>query len=168
MAKTSGGNRALTKGSREYRKRQTEVVTMLASGEYSSVTMSEKGGGFVAIEKSSKRHKPEEIEAATILADKGYKVKLKNEAGTATTPDGELFSISFEQRTPTSSSVNKALEHAKKKGADIALIYDKNHIYHRADIDSGIKEYESLNNYRFKQIIVVTKDRKVHRHRHNE
>lgn len=51
MAKTSGGNRQLKQGSREYRKRQIEVVMMLASGKYSSVTMSEKGGGFVAIEK---------------------------------------------------------------------------------------------------------------------
>lgn len=63
--------------------------------------------------------------------------------------------------------MNKALEHAKKKSAKIAVIYDKHHIYHRADIDRGIREYESLNGYRFTQIIVVTHDGKVHKHKHN-
>lgn len=168
MAKTSGGNRALTKGSREYRKRQIEVVTMLASGKYSSVTISEKGGGFVAIEKSSKRHKPEEIEAATILANKGYKVTLKDEAGQVKTPDGYLFTASFEQRTPTRASVKKALGHASEKNADIALIYDKFHIYHREDINRGIKEYELKNRYRFQRIMVITSDGRIHRHKHNK
>ena len=168
MAKTSGGNRALKKDSREYRKRQIEVVTMLASGKYSSVTMSDKTGGYVAIEKSSQRHKPEEIEAATHLANKGYKVILKDEAGQVKTPDGYLFTASFEQRTPIQTSVNRALEHARDKRVDVALIYDKNHIYHRADIDKGLIKYEHYNKYRFKQIIVISKDGKIHRHKHNE
>lgn len=167
MGKTSGGNRILKTGSREYRRRGKEVEEMLASGKYSSVSLSVKGGGYVAIEKSPAKHKPEEIEAATILANRGYKVILKNEAGQTRTPDGELFSISFEQRTPTSAPVYKALEHARTKNVQIALIYDKHHIYQRADIDRGIKEYESLNGYRFKQIIVVAHDGKVHKHKHN-
>lgn len=168
MGKTSGGNRTLKSGSREYIARRKEVAEMIASGKYSSVTMSESGGGYVAIEKSSQRHKPEEIEAANHLAKKGYKVILKDEAGQVKTPDGYLFTASFEQRTPTQASVHKALEHAKIKNADIALIYDKHHIYHRADIDKGLERYELYNEYRFKQIIVVSKDGEVHRHRHNK
>lgn len=87
MAKTSGGVRTLKIGSREYRKRESEVNDMIASGKYQSVKMS-SGGGYVAVEKSTFKHKPEELEAANILAGKGYKVILKNESGIGKTPDG--------------------------------------------------------------------------------
>lgn len=80
MAKTSGGVRTYRQGSSTYRKRQTEVEAMRASGRYSSVEIG-RGGGWLAIERSTARHKPEELEAARILADKGYKVILKDEAG---------------------------------------------------------------------------------------
>lgn len=103
MAKTSGGVRTYKQGTSTYQKRQAEVAAMRASGRYSSVEMG-KGGGYVAIEKSLARHKPEELEAARILADKGYKLVLKNEAGSERTVDGYLFTASFEQRTPTGST----------------------------------------------------------------
>lgn len=168
MGKSSGGNRKIKPYRAEYIKRMQEVREMQASGEYSSVTMSKFGGGYVAIERSPKKHSIDEIEAATILANNGYKVILKNEAGQAVTPDGYIFSISFEQRTPTSTSVKKALEHAKAKTAEIALIYDKHHIYHKADVIRGVKEYEAKSTYRFKQIIVVAQDGRIHRHKHNK
>ena len=170
MVKTTGGVRSLTNGSREYLRRQREIGEMIASGKYSSVEFSEEGGGYVAIEKSSSKHKPEEIEAATLLARKGYKVVLKDEGGEVKTPDGYLFSASFEQRTPKSGGVknfNKCLEHAKVKSADIAVVYDKNRVYNRKDVDDGISRYEKLNNYRFKEILVVSREGRVHRHKHN-
>lgn len=173
MAKSSGGTRMLKPMSREYRKRMEEVVEMRLSGKYASVEMSERGG-YVAIEVSSMKHKPEELEAAQILADKGYKVILKDEAPTEMnlkTVDGYVFSMSFEQRTPMGSTVSncqRALNHAREKKADIALIYDKYHNYHRKTVEEGIKQYEENETYRFKQIIVVTSDRKIHRHIHND
>lgn len=103
MAKISGGVRTFGVGSVTRRKREAEAAAMRASGRYSSVEMG-KGGGYVAIEKSTARHKPEELEASRILADKGYKVTLKNESGMSKTPDGYLFTASFEQRTSTGSS----------------------------------------------------------------
>lgn len=171
MGKTSGGNRILKTGSREYRRRGKEVEEMLASGKYSSVSLSVKGGGYVAIEKSPAKHKPEEIEAATILANRGYKVILKNEAGQTRTPDGELFSISFEQRTliknaPT--TIRNALFHAQEKGADIAVIYSKGKMLSRKSIEGGIKLYEDLGKYRFKMVIIVSDRGKIHRYKHNK
>ena len=172
MAKTSGGVRNFKQGSTTYQKRQAEVETMRASGQYSSGEMGK--GGWVAIEKSTAKHKPEEIEAAKILADKGYKVTLKNEATRlhgVKTPDGYLFNASFEQRTPTGTSTNNfknALEHARNKGADLALIYDKHHVYHRSTVENGLKQYEANNNYRFNRIIVIAHDGKIHRHKHNK
>ena len=170
MAKVSGGTRILKSGSKEYKNREKEVADMLASGKYSSVTMSEKGGGYVAIEKSRAKHKIEEIEAANILANKGYKVILKSEEGSLRTPDGYLFKASFEQITPqqkTDESVKRNIRHAKEKGAEVSVIYDRNEIYHKADIERGIKMFEESTAYRLKEIIVISKDGRVHKHRHN-
>lgn len=169
MAKTSGGVRTYRQGSSTYRKRQAEVAAMHASGRYSSVEMG-KGGGWLAIERSTTRHKPEELEAARILADKGYKVTLINESGMERTPDGYLFKASFEQRTPQGGSyrnIVKGLEHAKKKSSDVAVLYDKHGVHTRFSIEKGLSQYEYLNKYRFKEIIVISKDGRIHRHKHN-
>ncbi len=172
MAKSSGGVRNVPVGSTAYNNRLAEVAEMRASGKYSSVEMSENGTGWVAIEKSSAKHKPEEIEAAHHLADKGYKVTLTDEAGSEVVKDGKLFTASFEQRTPTASGskgINKALEHAKKKGADVAVIYDKHRTYNRSEVEAGIRQYESYasNKYRFQKIIVIGSTGNVHVHKHN-
>lgn len=169
MAKVSGGNRMLREDSVNYYQRQKEVSGMLASGNYSSVEMT-KRGGYVAIEKSKYKHKPEEVEAAHILANKGYKVILKNEAGSIKTPDGFLFSASFEQRTPTkdgSNTVRNALFHGRNKGADMVVLFSKNHILTRRNIELGIKMYEEMHDYRFKQIIIVSNNGHIHRYQHN-
>lgn len=172
MAKSSGGVRNVPVGGSAYQKRLAEVAEMRASGKYSYVEMAKNGTGWVAIEKSSSKHKMEEIEAAHHLADKGYKVTLADESGTKVVNDGRLFTASFEQRTPTAEGekgVNKALEHAKKKGADIAVIYDKHRTYNRAEIEAGIKRYESFNpKYRFKKMIVIGSSGNVHVHTHNK
>lgn len=170
MAKTSGGMRTYRQGSSTYRKRQAEVAAMRDSGRYSSVEIG-KGGGWLAIERSTARHKPEELEAARILADKGYKVTLKDEGGQVRTPDGRIFSTSFEQRTPTKDGANmirNTLFHARNKGADVAVIYSKNHAFTRGSVENGIKLYEQSHDYRFKRIIVVADNGNVHRYRHNK
>ena len=170
MAKTSGGVRTYRQGSSTYRNRQAEVETMRQSGKYSSVEVG-KGGGYVAIEKSTAKHKPEELEAARILAEKGYKVTLKDEGGQVMTPDGYLFSASFEQRTPTKDGANtirNALFHARDKRANVALIYSKGGVFSRESVEQGIRLYEDANSYRFKRIIVVSDKGNVHRHKHNK
>ena len=171
MSKPTGGVRNVKSGGNAHRNRIAEAAEMRASGKYSSVTMANKGTGYVAIEKSSAKHKPEEIEAAMHLANKGYKVVLKDEGGSVRTPDGYIFKASFEQKTPNSSgakSVNNALEHAKVKGAKIAVIYDKHRAYDRQTIESGIIRYEGYNHYRFDRIIVIGPTGNVHIHKHND
>lgn len=171
MAKSAGGVRNVAAGSTAYNNRVKEVAEMRASGRYSSVEMAENGTGWVAIEKGNARHKPEEIEAAHHLADKGYKVTLGDETGSVTVPDGRIFSATFEQKTPEakgSKGVNKALEHAKKKRADIAVIYDKHRLYDRRTVEDGIRHYETHNRFRFQKIIVVGSSGNVHVHTHND
>ena len=176
MAKVSGGTRKLKNGSREYKKRLKEVESLRAIGKYSSVEMGVRGG-YLAIEKSNSQHKIEEIETGQILADNGYKVILTNEDGHKATGDGTLFSIGYEQRTPTKGTAHgvlKAIEHARikvRKGAKdvkIPIIYDKNRLYNKTMIEEGIKLYERLNKIRFKEIIVVSANGHIHRHKHND
>ena len=169
MAKTSGGVRTYKSGSSTYRKRQAEVEGMQQSGKYSSVELG-KGGGYVAIEKSSAKHKPEELEAARILANKGYKVVLKNESGMNKTPDGYLFTASFEQRTPignTAKNIRASLYHGRDKKADIPVLYMKGNGHTRKSVEDGIRYFESSSKYRFKEMIIVTQNGKIHRHKHN-
>lgn len=174
MVKLSGGSRTLTGGSREYSRREVEFNQLMHSGQYSSGYFSSKGGGYYVVENSSARHKPEELEAARYMADKGYCVTLTDEAGHGDrikSPDGKIFSASFEQRTPTGDTeqnFNKCLEHAKIKGAEVAVVFMKNAGHTRTSVEKGIRKYEEHNAYRFKKIIVVTKDGRIHKHTHNK
>ena len=171
MAKQSGGTKTLKTGSRNFHKRKSKVDEMIASGKYFSVTFMEDGGGFVAIEKSKSKHKPEEIEAANLLAKKGYEVILKDESGSKSTVDGKLFALSFEQRTPVkdgSNTIRNALFHGRDKGADIAVIYSKNHVFSKKSVDEGLKLFEDASLYRFKKIIVIADNGHIHRRVHNK
>lgn len=138
MAKASGGTRPVGTYTKAYQNRKTEALKLQQSGLYSSIEFRPKGGGYVAIEKGGKPHVQNEIEAARHLADGGYKVTLlaEGEQGfKVKTPDGKIFNASYEQRTPESSSIKSCLDHAKSKRADIALIFDKNKVYQRTDIE---------------------------------
>ena len=178
MAKSSGGSRAITPGSKNYKARLGDFKEKMMSGDYSEGYFSDKSGGYYLVEKSSAEHSDEEVEAAKILADKGYIVKLKDEGGNMSTPDGEVFSYTYEQRTPDKASgpngVMKCIEHATKKvhkkvKIDVSLIYDKHRRFTKSDIEQGIKLYEQYNRRtRFKQIIVVSPSGRVHRHKHND
>ena len=172
MAKTSGGVRTLKTGSKEYNLRKLEAERMKKSGDYSEVYFSEKGGGYYAVEKSPMKHTKEELEAARFLAEKGYKVVLIDEAGSSIKVDGKIFSFTYEQRTPkegTAENFRNALIHAKEKGADMALVYMKHNKHTIQSVKSGIKLFENnaKNKYRFKQIIVLTKDGRIHKHKHD-
>lgn len=180
MPKAYGGTRGAMPGTAEYKNRQSEVDTLRQSGKYSSVEFFENSGGYLAVEHSERKHKPEEIEAATYLAEAGYKVTLVDEHGKAKTPDGKVYTFTYEQKTPqkqgtteAAESVRKCMTHAVSKSADIALIYDKHENYHRADIEAGISLFENGNErlnpnpYRFKKIIVVDKGGRVYEHVHN-
>lgn len=169
MAKDYGGDRMVEQHAQPYADVKKKVEEMRASGKYSEVEMT-SNGGIYAVEKGKARHKPEEKEAAKHMAKAGYQVTLKDETGDVKTPDGHLYSFTFEQRTPTTKgarSVMKALEHAKSKPAEIAVIYDKHYVYHRETIEQGLSLYEQFNSYRFKRIIVISKSGNVYEHSHN-
>lgn len=170
MVKVVGGVRTLSRGGVAYQNRLEEYRALRQSDAYSTGYFSVEGGGYFLVEKSTFAHKTEELEAAKHLADSGYIVTLTNEAGKGDgvkSPEGKLFTASFEQKTPDGGSVRNCLYHARDKKADMAVIYDKNKNYHRKDIDDGIKDFESRSKYRFKKILVIEANGKIHTHRHN-
>lgn len=171
MAKDYGADRKLSPGSQAYADRRKEVEERRASGKYSTVEFDKKTGGIMAVEKGKARHKPEEKEAARHLMNNGYRVVLKDETGQIRTPDGYIGRFTYEQRTPQSGQVRtvyRALEHARSKPADVAVIYDKHSVYHRATIEQGIRMYEQHYRTRFQRIIVVSKSGKAYEHVHNK
>lgn len=177
MVKLSGGSRTLTNGSREYSRREVEFNQLMRSGQYSSGYFSSKGGGYVLVERSSMAHSKEENEAAQYMADKGYIVTLtdesnKNRDSKVKTPDGMVFNATFEQRTPdgkqnTPENIRSALRHARDKHSDMVVIYQKHGKHTREAVEQGIKMYEAQSKHRFQQIIIVTQDGRIHRHKHN-
>lgn len=178
MVKLSGGSRTLTRGSRKYSRREVEYNQLMNSGKYSEGYFSSKGGGYVLVENSTMKHSEEEIEAAKYMADKGYIVTLTDESNQdrgakIKTPDGKIFEASFEQRTPdgkqnTPENIRTALRHGRDKNSDMVVIYQKYGKHPRQAVEQGIRMYEAQSHHRFKQIIIVTRDGRIHRHKHND
>ena len=79
--------------------------------------------------------------------------------------------MTYEQRTPTesqSTTVKNAIHHAQDKRADVALIYDKFGNFHRNTIEEGIRLHEAKSNYRCKYIMVISQNKNVYIHYHND
>ena len=180
MAKLSGGVRVLKVGSKGFNARRKEYWQLIESGKYRDGYFSDMSGGYWLEEKSSNPHSEGEREAAQILADHGYKVVLIDESGSSIKVDGTIFSFTYEQRTPyagikakkmpktgNAKNFENALEHAMKKKADYAVVYMKQNKHTKQTVSEGLKKFEEHNQYRFKQLIVVTKDGRIHRHRHD-
>lgn len=178
MVKLSGGSRTLTGGSREYGRREVEFNQLRNSGRYSEGYFSKKGGEYVLVERSTMPHSQDEIEAARFMADKGYIVTLTDESNQGKgskvkTPDGKIFDATFEQRTPdgtqnTPENIRSALRHGRDKQSDMVVIYQKHGKHSRAAVEEGIRMYEAQSRHRFSQIMIVTRDGRIHRHKHND
>lgn len=88
--------------------------------------------------------------------------------------DGKMAAFTFEQRTPVSieksayTTVRAAIRHANEKHAEIALIYDKHSLFHREDIENGMKLYQQgKNTWRgkgVKFVVVISSSKKLYEH----
>ncbi len=192
MAKTYGGirNVGVVKIS-DYAINRAMFDMELASGKYDiEKSYFSDTGAYVLFEKGHRYH-ADEIDVAIALADNGIIVKMTSEGGatniTALTTKGTnkysegklgIEELTYEQATREKQpepgdaykAVNNAIEHAKKKGADVAVIYDKHGYFHRGDIQAGITKYEShkSNTHRFKAILVVSQDHHVFEWTHDK
>lgn len=191
MAKSYGGIRAVGVVSQgDYASNKADFERLLASGKYDTEkSYLSPTGAYVLFEKDHRYH-IEEIEAAKAMADHGIIVKMTSEGGkdniTAKSSKGSnkysegkvgIEELTYEQSTrqvepkagDAYKAVNNALEHAKKKGSDVAVVYDRQGYFHRDDIKAGIAKYEShqSNRHRFKSILVISKDRNVYEWTHD-
>ena len=165
MAKVSGGTRKVTSTTQGISDSFNKYQKELASGKYDAKLSMfiNNTGGYVLYYKG-RDHKIDEYEAATIAAMNGYQVELTSEKGEEFVivsygnkkkyPDGKVASFFYEQKTPVpksnlqsalDKSIDSAINHAKTKGAPVALIYDKYGIFHRDNIDRGMKQYIKVN-----------------------
>ncbi len=190
MAKSCGGIRNVGIVSQsDYATNKAEFERQLASGKYDiENSYLSPTGAYVLYEKGHEYH-IEEIEAARAMADKGIIVEMTKEGdpSRATAIDAKgnykfsegtisIERLSYEQSTRTTltqnaeRSVKKALEHCRSKGSDIAVIYDRGGVFHRGDIEAGIKKYESFkgNTHRFVSILVIDQNRNVYEWTHTK
>lgn len=188
--KSTGGLRAIsTIQAGGFAQNAADFRAALATGKYDiENSYLSDSGAYVLFEKNHTYH-IEEIEAAKAMAEHGIIVTMGREGNpadaTAVNAKGDFkFSegtltverLSYEQSTRESlttkaeRSVKKALEHAKSKGSSVAVIYDRGGVFHRGDIQAGIKSYESFKNnaHRFKAILVIDKNRNVYEWSHTK
>lgn len=191
MAKASGGTRAAkptklsVSKSRSIYKYEISMPDIEGKRSY----FSEKSGGYMLFMKGRKFDTFED-ETARAMADAGFFVvltpeggvkfrtaKSKKKEGDYVYSDGLVQGFTYEQQTKKPinknfqnlvNSVDNALQHAKNKGAQIPLIYDKYASYHREHIEAGIEQFENNCSYRFKAILVVDSKKNVWQHIHNK
>lgn len=189
MAKASGGTRKVrpTSGSVEHNRGVFDYETSMPDVVKVDSYFSEKSGGYLlamnnhnfdAIEKEAFKH----------LADNGFMIVAtpeggktfisnNNDRGKATYADGLVMGDVFELKSPSpqsnatnslDNSIKKALNHARSKNAQVPVIYDRNGIYHRDNIERGLSDYEKKFSYEFKAILVIDKNGRVWEHQHNK
>lgn len=189
MAKASGDTRTVrpTSGSIEHNRSVFGYETSMPDVVKTESYFSEKSGGYLL---QMKGHTVDEVEheAMKHLADAGFAIVATpeggksfisniNDKGKATYADGLAMGNVFELKSPSpqsnasdhlDNSIKKALNHARSKNAQIPVIYDRNGIYHRDNIERGLSDYESKSEVRFKAILVIDKNGKVWEHQHNK
>lgn len=198
MSKPVGDTRLITplkKHIGSSRVKYKELLSSLSADESKSY-FSEKTGAYVIFMKGHNhtdkaKDGDAEIEAAKALADAGINIKLTPEGdgyeiyatnvkikkdGTKVYKysEGRMSAYTFEQRTPTeiendaASSVRMAINHANSKKSSIALIYDKHSLFHRKDIEDGMKLYQSKHHMwetkGVKCVVVVNSKGQVYEH----
>lgn len=124
-----------------------------------------------------------EYNAATFMAMKGMQITMTPERyndyalvvanGKPKFGDGRISITSYEQRSPKAISeatarktIENAINHARKKGAEIAVIFDYSRSFKIRDIKHGAEHYERSHadtKYKsVKTIIVVSGSGNVH------
>lgn len=182
--KQQGNTRAVTPTTKAIRASGIKYNRLLESGNYDKNLSfyNSSTGGYLLYAKGRKMDNME-YNAATYLAIKGYQVKMTPEGsgkyalaivnGKSRYGDGFITLTSYEQRSSTPindatarKTVENAINHARKKGANISVLFDYNKAFKLSDITHGTKHYEDA--YRdakhssVKTLIVVSGRGNVH------
>lgn len=202
MSKASGSTRMVRPTSKSKEQNRAYYNEQIASGKADAKLsyFSEKTGAYMLFMIGHNHSKnindsDAEIEAGIGLADNGICITLTPEGdgyemyATNTKhnvdgsksykySEGTMSMFTYEQKTPISiqeaakASVRQAIIHANSKHSQIALIYDKHSLFHRQDIEDGMKYYQSK--YRawkgkgVKAVVVMNAQHQVFEHHFDE
>lgn len=183
-SKQQGNTRAITPTTKAIAASSSKYYNEMATGKYDKELsfFNSSTGGYLLYAKGRKMDNME-YNAATYMAVKGYQMTMTPEGGkehilayvkgNARYGDGLVSITPYEQRSAKAANeatarktVENAINHAQKKGANIAVIFDYSRSFKQKDIQHGITHFEKVHkNSRFQSVecvIVVSGSGNVH------
>lgn len=179
-----GNTRAVTPTTKAIEASHTKYLEAMSTGKYDKNLsfFNSSTGGFLLYSKDRTMDNME-YNAATLMAVKGYQMTMTAEGrnenilimvkGNPRYGDGRIAITPYEQRSPKAASeatarvtAENAINHARKKGASIALIFDFARSFKLTDIQHATTHYEKKYNgakyNSVKTLIVVSGSGNVH------
>lgn len=158
--KQHGTTKSITPNTKAIKASNAKYIKALESGLYDKeLSFFDKNtGGYLLYSKNRKMDNME-YNAATFMAIKGKQITMTPEGvegyeliianGKPKYGDGMIGITSYEQRSPNAANeatarktVENAINHARKKGATIAVLFDYNRSFNVQDIKHGAEHYE--------------------------
>ena len=158
--KQHGTTKNVTPNTKAIKASSTKYIKALESGLYDKeLSFFDKNtGGYLLYSKNRKMDNME-YNAATFMAVKGKQITMTPEGvkgyelivanGKPKYGDGRIGITSYEQRSPKAANeatarktVENAINHARKKGATIAVLFDYSRSFNVQDIKHGAEHYE--------------------------
>ena len=158
--KQHGTTKNVTTNTKAIKASSAKYIKALESGLYDKeLSFFDKNtGGYILYSKNRKMDNME-YNAATFMAVKGKQITMTPEGvegyelivsnGKKKYGDGRIGITSYEQRSPKAANeatarktVENAINHARKKGATIAVLFDYSRSFKVQDIKHGAEHYE--------------------------
>ena len=158
--KQHGTTKNVTPNTKAIKASSTKYIKALESGLYDKeLSFFDKNtGGYILYSKNRKMNNME-YNAATFMAVNGKQITMTPEGvkgyelivanGKPKYGDGRIGITSYEQRSPKAANeatarktVENAINHARKKGATIAVLFDYSRSFKAQDIKHGAEHYE--------------------------
>ena len=158
--KQHGTTKSITQNTKAIKASNAKYIKAIESGLYDKeLSFFDKNtGGYLLYSKNRKMDNME-YNAATFMAVKGKQITMTPEGGEGYEliianwkpkyGDGRIGITSYEQRSPKAANeatarktVENAINHARKKGATIAVLFDYSRSFKAQDIKHGAEHYE--------------------------
>lgn len=158
--KQHGTTKSITPNTKAIKASNAKYIKALESGLYDKKLsfFDKNNGGYLLYSKNRKMDNME-YNAATFMAVNGKQITMTPEGGEGYEiiiangkpkyGDGRIGITSYEQRSPKAANeatarktVENAINHARKKGATIAVLFDYSRSFKVQDIKHGAEHYE--------------------------
>lgn len=158
--KQHGTTKNVTPNTKAIKASSAKYIKALESGLYDKeLSFFDKNTGGYLLYSKNRKMENMEYNAATFMAIKGKQITMTPEGvegyelivanGKPKYGDGRIGITSYEQRSPNAANeatarktVENAINHARKKGATIAVLFDYSRSFKVQDIKHGAEHYE--------------------------